>query len=412
MTFTKENYKEKVSPYPIRHFNINLTDDCNLRCYYCFAEHTPRNMTWDTMKATIDFAISQWLEKKQLEKTLNFTFFGGEPTLRYNDLIVPAVNYIKSIFTEKKIDIKYWPGFSITTNGTLLDREKLKFFKENHFSLLLSMDGNEESQNLNRPKENGQGSFSDIIKNIPDLLEFFPNTTFRSTITPKTVDKIMENYFFVQDLGFKHYFLIPNECEIWSEEQKTLMTYQMGVMMEYFYESISNHIEPLYFSPIMKSFEYLLQFSYSNKSIQRCGLGTTSVGVSVEGKLCGCQEYSSYITENDLFYIGDVFTGINQDKHLQLLNSYLEEEHTQSNSQKECNEYNCICYNFCNKNHCPSKNFTLHNNMNINSDIICHWKKICYTIAETLLERAAKENNIAFQQYLRYYFPKEKEENI
>ena len=44
--------------------------------------------------------------------------------------------------------------------------------------------------------------------------------------------------------------------------------------------------------------------------------------------------------------------------------------------------------------------------MNLNSDIICHWKKICYYSAENLLERAAKENNKEFQQYLKYFLPK------
>lgn len=402
---TKKEYEEKIFSYPIRHFNINITDNCNLRCYYCFAEHEIRDMSWETMKTTIDFALKQWLDKNKLDDTLNFTFFGGEPLLKYEDIILPSVDYIKKFFMDNKIDIKYWPGFSITTNGTLLDKKKLEFFKENHFSLLLSIDGNEQCQNYNRPKANGKGSFSDIMKNIPDLLRLFPNTTFRSTLTPYTVDKIMENYFFVQDLGFKHYFLIPNECEHWTEEQKIMMTYQMGIMMEYFYESVSNKIEPLYFSPIMKCFENLLQSNGIEKNVHRCGLGTTSVGISIDGKICGCQEYSSYIEEKDLFYIGDVFTGINKNKHLFLLNNYLENEHIQSQKQ-QCNENNCICYNYCNKNHCPSKNFTLYKNMNINSDIICHWKKICYTIAETLLERAAKENNIAFQQYLQYYFPK------
>ena len=95
---TREDYQKNIATRPIRHFNINLTNQCNLRCYYCFAEHNPRNITWDTMKATIDFAINQYLEKEQYEDTLNFTFFGGEPMLRYDDIIVPSVKYIKDIF--------------------------------------------------------------------------------------------------------------------------------------------------------------------------------------------------------------------------------------------------------------------------------------------------------------------------
>lgn len=355
------------------------------------------------MKAIIDFAINQWLEKNKLEDTLNFTFFGGEPLLRYDEIIVPAVKYIKDTFTEKDIPLQYWPGFSITTNGTLLNEEKLNFFREHNFGILLSIDGNEESQNANRPKANGEGSFNDIYPHIPELLQRFPNTTFRSTLTPKTVDKIMDNYFFAQDCGFNSYFLTPNECEEWTEKEKNMMTTQMAIMTEAIYEAASNKINPLYFSPLMKAIESILLPTPFEKSPHRCGLGTASVGVSVDGKLSGCQEYSTYIEENDLFYIGDVFTGIDEEKHLKLLNKYLEKEHIVPKNG-DCK--NCICFDICNRHVCPSKNYTLHQDMNINSDIICHWKKTIFWCAENFLEKAAKENNLAIKEYLRYHLPR------
>ena len=49
------------------------------------------------MKSIIDFAINQCFEKEKWEDTLNFTFFGGEPLLRYDEIIVPSVKYIKNI---------------------------------------------------------------------------------------------------------------------------------------------------------------------------------------------------------------------------------------------------------------------------------------------------------------------------
>lgn len=400
---TLEDYQKTIATRPIRHFNINLTNQCNLRCYYCFAEHNPKNLSWKTMQAIVDFAVKQYLEKNILEDTLNFTFFGGEPMLRYDEIIVPTVKYVKEIFMEKQLDKKYWPTYSITTNGTLLTRERLEFFHENNFCILLSIDGNEESQNLNRPKANGEGSFQDVEKNFKDLLELFPNTTFRSTLTPRTVDKIVDNYFFALDQGFQSFFLIPNECEPWTKEEKMLLTQQILLIGEIFYDYISQGQTPLYFSPLMKTFEACLLPISKEKTPFRCGLGTSSVGVTTDGKLSGCQEYSSYIKEGDLFYIGDVFNGIDVDKHLQLLNSYLEKSHIESKTYN-CN--NCICYNMCNRNTCPSKNYTLHKDMNLNSDIICHWKKTLYYCAERILEKGAKDNNLNLQSYLIHFLPK------
>jgi len=54
--------------------------------------------------------------------------------LCYSTIIVPLVEYCKlnypNIFE-----------FGMTTNGTLLDKEKIDFLKENNFNLLLSIDG-------------------------------------------------------------------------------------------------------------------------------------------------------------------------------------------------------------------------------------------------------------------------------
>ena len=70
----------------------------------------------------------------------------------------------------------------ITTNGTLLNREKIDFLYNHNIHPLLSIDGAKETQDINRPCQNGESSFDKIIEIIPYLLEKFPKTTFRSTI--------------------------------------------------------------------------------------------------------------------------------------------------------------------------------------------------------------------------------------
>ena len=44
--------------------------------------------------------------------------------------------------------------------------------------------------------------------------------------------------------------------------------------------------------------------------------------------------------------------------------------------------------------------------MNLNSDIICHWKKTLYYCAERILEKGAKDNNLNLQSYLIHFLPK------
>ena len=75
----------------------------------------------------------------KLKGTINF--FGGEPLLRYYDIIEPLV-----LIVEK--DYPDCFNFGITTNGVLLDKEKIDFLYEHNIIPLLSMDGDKETQDL------------------------------------------------------------------------------------------------------------------------------------------------------------------------------------------------------------------------------------------------------------------------
>jgi len=80
-------------------------------------------MTLDTAKAAAD------------NEKIRFYFFGGEPMLCYDSIIVPIIEYIEN----KYPNIFY---YGMTTNGTLLNEGRINFLKSKNFELLLSIDGN------------------------------------------------------------------------------------------------------------------------------------------------------------------------------------------------------------------------------------------------------------------------------
>ena len=183
---------------------LNVTDDCNLQCRYCFVEQHPHYMTLETAKKAADFLYKNYIKKQKLQIKNNrcsIYFFGGEPMLCYNSIIEPLVEYCHQYYPEIT--------FGMTTNGTLLDKKKINFLKKNNFNLLLSIDGDKETQNYNRPCRNcNQSSFDLIEKNIPYLLKNFPNLCFRSTIYAPTVKNLYKNYLYAESLGFKNYDMI------------------------------------------------------------------------------------------------------------------------------------------------------------------------------------------------------------
>ena len=174
---TEQEYKEIRKNIPLTNAVINLTDNCNLRCPYCFTEHNTRTMDLGTLKSSIMFILNG-LDKFESHRAPCFNFFGGEPMLHYDDLIKPSVEWVE----ETGLREKYKINFGMTTNGTLLNEERIKWLKQHEISILLSMDGDKYTQDKQRPIANGKSSFDILDKNISMLLQYFPYTTFRSAI--------------------------------------------------------------------------------------------------------------------------------------------------------------------------------------------------------------------------------------
>jgi uncharacterized protein len=174
-------------------------------------------MNLETAKKAIDFVVNNYYKSNGNKEKPNISYFGGEPTLLWDEIIVPL-----TIWAEEKYNNLI--SFSITTNGTLLNKEKILFLKEHNIYPLLSMDGSEEVQNYNRPCRDGSPSFPLVFKNIPFLLENFPNMTFRATINQSTCNKVFDSYLFASSMGFQNIFLCPNAREEWTSENISILS--------------------------------------------------------------------------------------------------------------------------------------------------------------------------------------------
>lgn len=125
---------------------LNVTDACNLACRYCFVEQHPHYMTYEIAEKAVYFILENLKKKNKkfgTDEKAYITYFGGEPTLMWDEIIVPLTIWIR----KNNFPI----NLSITTNGTLLNKERIDFLKNNNVPILLSIDGAEETQNYNRP---------------------------------------------------------------------------------------------------------------------------------------------------------------------------------------------------------------------------------------------------------------------
>lgn len=158
-----KNYKMAIEDRPIiKALCINIAHDCNLRCQYCFAGQGGYGqwrmlMSFDVARRAVDFLIAHSGPREHCE----LDFFGGEPLMNWH-VVQQTIDYVHK--QEKKHGKKI--KMSLTTNGLLLDKVKVKYLTDNHISLILSLDGRKEMHDRMRPGVHGEGTYDEIVKNL------------------------------------------------------------------------------------------------------------------------------------------------------------------------------------------------------------------------------------------------------
>ena len=103
-----------------------------------------------------------------------------------------------SIINNRYNEYKHLFSYQITTNGSLIDKNVISFFKENNFDVSISIDGNIETHNINRKSISRKDIYNKIIKNMNWMLEVGLDLTVRMTVTLNNVSYLYENvkYFY------------------------------------------------------------------------------------------------------------------------------------------------------------------------------------------------------------------------
>jgi uncharacterized protein len=145
---------------------LHVAHDCNLRCKYCFADTGDFGggrelMSAETGRKAIDFAIKGSRKRHNLEIDL----FGGEPLVNF-DVVKEIVRYARQREKETGKNIK----LTLTTNGTLLNDENIKFLNDNHIMLVLSLDGGKEMHDRMRPFPNQTGSYDAAVRGFRKVI--------------------------------------------------------------------------------------------------------------------------------------------------------------------------------------------------------------------------------------------------
>lgn len=186
---------EKVE---LQNLCLVLSQDCNMRCIYCYENGGSFNKTRKIMDcSTIKKIVDWWISKIPQEISLvRVEFYGGEPLLNISGFMY-AIEYINEKMKQLNKKVRYF----VITNGTLINGEILEVLKINKVTVTLSIDGDRESQNVNRRLLGNQDSYDIVIQNLHRLLDSNVRVLARITMTQGNVKRLFNSVVSLWEAG-------------------------------------------------------------------------------------------------------------------------------------------------------------------------------------------------------------------
>ena len=169
---------------------------CNLACSYCFflnKELLYPGSKFRMSDEVLESYILQLIKAHRIPQVA-VAWQGGEPTLMGIDF------YRRAIELQEKYRK---PGMTfentMQTNGTLLDDEWCRFFKENNFLIGISIDGPQELHDAYRVDKRGQGTFDRVMHGLRLLQKHGVEYNVLTAINRINADHPLEVYRFLRD---------------------------------------------------------------------------------------------------------------------------------------------------------------------------------------------------------------------
>lgn len=160
----KDSYDKKAVHHLTR-LVLHVTNDCNMRCKYCYANGGTYNsdrslMSREVLDQTLDFFYSKFASISYIQ------FFGGEPLMNL-DLIEYTCEKVTGICEDREEKT----AFAVVINGSLISQRFIDLVNKYSITVTVSYDGNRAVNDIVRPLANGNGSSDLVLKKVNWLKE-------------------------------------------------------------------------------------------------------------------------------------------------------------------------------------------------------------------------------------------------
>ena len=372
-----------LTPFPLTTAVLNVTNQCNLSCTYCYEYSEdkivdtktgaqPKFMSEETARQSVDLLFNESGDNR----VVHVSFFGGETLMNY-----PVLSRVVPYAREQAEARGKHVEFNLTTNATLLTGEMIGFLAEHDVSVTVSIDGPREMQNRFRVFHDGRGSYDELLPRVRELLRRHTSRPIgaRVTLTSQVSDVVSIYRHLTEEIGFQEVGFAPVTTSPGRDYALDgsgfdQMVDQFTALADEFLESAlaGKHHG---FSNVSETLE---EIHKGASKAYPCGAGLGLVGVATGGDVALCHRFAG----SDEHKLGTVTEGLDRDAQ----NAFLERHHLANKTDCHTCWARPLCSGGCYHEAHTRYGTSAHANLHY-CEWIRGWTDVCLRVYGELAER-------------------------
>lgn len=268
----------------LRDLVVHIAQMCNLACGYCYAENL--NKAKNAMSIATAEKVVERAFKLSPGGLHSVKFLGGEPTLAWD-----IASYLMDRFEAESILRGFEvPVFVTVTNGTRVTDAICDEMIRRRMYVLVSLDGNCEVHDKNRPFTGGRGSHARVIGTLKRMLDAGLKPAVEAVYTTEHLDagvsiKDLVEYFF--DLGIRE-AQITIALGVWHQLDTADA---LDTVLSDFAEAARWSVRSFTTTDpfLLRGIQFVLTgFATKSRRSHVCGAGRTFMAVNYDGEAFPC----------------------------------------------------------------------------------------------------------------------------
>lgn len=313
-----------VTPPALRSISLNVAQACNMSCGYCYADRgrfggRPSLMAEPIARLSVDRLIADAPPASDLV----IAFMGGEPFVNRS-----LIHDIAGYATKAAQPFGHRVRFALTTNGTLLTEEDAALLARYPFSVTVSLDGDDRTNDRHRSLRGTRSAHEHALSGIRLLTggQRPRHLSIRATVSPLTGSllPLLEHFFSlgVDDAGFAPVVSAPAGFPVYSEESFADFETEMTACGE----KAKDELLARRRFPFSNFETALSEIHRGTHRPYPCGAGAGYMSVSSKGDYFACHR----LVDDPDFQFGNIISGLERDKRT----SHLADKHV--DQQEPC----------------------------------------------------------------------------